>query len=94
MSVDQSVFDVLMAQKLQDIKDIFSPMVFHCGLPMSQRLKVNLQESWVLKLCCKSAARSIVGCFHGVEAAFSKDFQTWTRQSVQHSEELGADVVP
>ncbi len=39
MIVDLRVLKLFVIQKLLDVEDVFGSMMFHCGLPVAQRVK-------------------------------------------------------
>ena len=49
LGVDESVFDESMSKQFHDVQDVSGSVVFHGGFPMSERVEVYLEQSWVLK---------------------------------------------
>jgi hypothetical protein len=50
------VLDISVTQDMLDMQDIFRPVVSHCALPMSKRLKVDRVESWIVNFMSKPFA--------------------------------------
>jgi len=48
LGVDESVFDESMSKQFHDVQDVSGSVVFHGGFPMSERVEVYLEQSWVL----------------------------------------------
>jgi hypothetical protein len=36
-----------MAERLHDVRDVFGAVVFRCAFPVSESVKVDLQQSWI-----------------------------------------------
>lgn len=79
-----------MTKKLLHVKDVLCPMVFHGGLPMSERVKGDLAESLILKF---------MGCSFPLPAVASSEMFQRThegvrsvlRQEFQHRNKFAAD---
>jgi hypothetical protein len=50
MRIDQGAFYVSVTKQVHYMQYVFGFLIFHCGFPMSQRVKVYLHDSWVRKL--------------------------------------------
>jgi hypothetical protein len=45
--LNKGVLDVLVAEYVHDMEDVFDVVIFHCAFPVSERVKVDLQQSWI-----------------------------------------------
>jgi hypothetical protein len=74
LSVDQRAFCVSVPKKVHDMQYISGLVVFHCGFPLSECVKVYLHQFWVLKFIGKSISGDDKLVFTDLQSASPKSF--------------------
>ena len=51
MRVNHSAVDISVTKHLHDMKNVLGSVIFHCSLPMPERVEVDSQYFWLTKIC-------------------------------------------
>jgi len=78
LRVPHGVLDVSVSQQLHHMEDVFGLVVFHCCLPVSEGMKVDLEEPGVCQFGCASSALYAEVCFITWQLAVAK-YPLWAR---------------
>jgi len=78
LRVAHGVLDVSVSQQFHNVEDVFGLVVFHCCLPVSEGMKVDLEEPGVCQFGCASSALYAEVCFITWQLTVAK-YPFWTR---------------